>query len=331
HAAETTDPTLVYCPEENTLVAGDTVMTGSFPIFGQPVQQEGLEDDSWLSALDQVRSFGADHVLPGHGPVAHIPELKILEDICRYFLDHTHNEFAAGHDIHTAIKNIEAHLPTWITVIPVVWGTPRYAILRAWAGLAQLSEPGWQHIKPSACPTNDPAAAEKIKNIAHRQQSENWLDAADQCVEGGDIGQCISLLHLATKELPGNHLIWTKLGERLIEASRGIPSVLEKGDCFFEARSCWEKALEIEPQYAPALLADATFLCMMAFRNGDVPDIGLARMDQAEAAGADAAAVNFYRGIAARSMGDETSAKSHFTQALEHNPGFMQARLAMMA
>ena len=69
HSAETDDPTLIYCPQDKILAAGDTVMTGSFPIFGQPVQQEGLENDNWLKALDEVRDFGAEAVCPGHGPL----------------------------------------------------------------------------------------------------------------------------------------------------------------------------------------------------------------------------------------------------------------------
>ena len=52
------------------LAAGDTVMTGSFPIFGQPSQQEGLENDAWIGAINEVRGFQPLHVSPGHGPVA---------------------------------------------------------------------------------------------------------------------------------------------------------------------------------------------------------------------------------------------------------------------
>jgi glyoxylase-like metal-dependent hydrolase (beta-lactamase superfamily II) len=36
-SAETDDAMTVQLPQENCVLAGDTVMTGSFPIFGQPV------------------------------------------------------------------------------------------------------------------------------------------------------------------------------------------------------------------------------------------------------------------------------------------------------
>ena len=35
-------PWSFYLPQEGCVVAGDTVMTGSFPMFGQPVMNEGL-------------------------------------------------------------------------------------------------------------------------------------------------------------------------------------------------------------------------------------------------------------------------------------------------
>ena len=327
HSAETDDPTLIYCPEANILAAGDTVMTGSFPIFGQPVQQEGLENYNWVKALDEVRTFNADGVCPGHGPLADTKSLQLLEDICRYFLDETKAAFDRGLDLHATITEIEAKLPEWIASIPEVWGTPRYAILRAWAGLADLGEPGWQHVKPSAIPENPTAAKTACAELTEAQA---YCEAAEQCAEGGDLAQSVSILKLGCEQFPENAELLTAYGETLIEVSKTISSVLEKGDCFNLARQCWQKALAINPQYAPALLADAQFLVMMAFRNGDTPAKGLERLDQAESVHADPAKVAFYRGIAARCFADEDNAAKYFAQALAANPGFMPARLAMM-
>ena len=327
HSAETDDPTLIYCPEANILAGGDTVMTGSFPIFGQPVQQEGLENDNWIKALNEVRTFKADAVCPGHGPLADSALLQQLEDICRYFLDETKAATERGLDLAATIAHIEAHLPEWIANIPEVWGTPRYAILRAWAGLHDLGEPGWQHVKPSAIPRHDEAAQKKASTL---DACSAFLDAAEQCKEGGDIAQAVSLLELACEQYADETSVWCRYGDYLIDASKGIDSVLEKGDCFFEARKAWEKALRIDPQCAEALIADAQFLVMMAFRNGDHPQLGLDRLAEAESAGADPAKVSFYKGIAERCMDNEAAAAQHFQAALQANPGFMPARLAMM-
>ena len=57
--AETDDATTVHLPDEGLACAGDTVMTGSFPIFGQPVMNEGLmANRSWLEAVARIRALG---------------------------------------------------------------------------------------------------------------------------------------------------------------------------------------------------------------------------------------------------------------------------------
>ena len=75
-AAETDDALAVHLPQEGCVAAGDTVMTGSFPMFGQPVMDEGLMGTPrWLDTLAAIERLAPDHVLPGHGPVAHEAEL----------------------------------------------------------------------------------------------------------------------------------------------------------------------------------------------------------------------------------------------------------------
>lgn len=327
--AETADPTLVWCPQQRVLAAGDTVMTGSFPIFGQPSQREGLEDAAWLAALDQVRGFAAEHVSPGHGPVAHAAELATLERICRYFLDEVRRHHAAGLGLAETIRVMEDDMPAWITRIPEVWGTPRYAILRAWAGLADLGQPGWQHVKPSAIPR----AATPVR-APERNQLEAWSGLVAQASEGGDIAQAVSLAEAATAALPADPGAWTLLGATLIAASRGIASVLEKGDCFDAARQAIERALELAPGYGPALLQLGQFHTMMAYRNGDDPDRGEALLERAAAdptlSGRHRAEVAFYRGIAARARGDEPGAKARFGEALAADPSFKPALIAQM-
>ena len=326
HDAETADPTLVWCPEERVLAAGDTVMTGSFPIFGQPSQREGLENPEWLTAIDQVRGFQPLHVSPGHGPVAHEAELLMLERICRYFLDEVGRHHAAGHTLEETMRTMEDDMPAWITRIPEVWGTPRYAILRAWAGLADLGQPGWQHVKPSAIPRT--GATTDAKDLAA------FAEAVAQANEGGDVGRAVVWAEAATAALPQDPGAWTLLAATLIAASRGIASVLEKGDCFDAARSAVERALALDPAYGPALLQHGQFHTMMAFRNGDDPDRGVALLERA---GADArlsvrqrAEIAFYRGIAERARGNEAGAKQWFGRALAVDASYKPALMAQM-
>ena len=70
--AESDDALVIHLPQEGCVVAGDTVMTGSFPMFGQPAMNEGLMGTSdWLETLQAIERLQPVHVLPGHGPVAH--------------------------------------------------------------------------------------------------------------------------------------------------------------------------------------------------------------------------------------------------------------------
>lgn len=325
--AETADPTLVWCPERKILAAGDTVMTGSFPIFGQPSQREGMENDAWIAALDQVRGFGAEAVLPGHGPVARTEELAQLERIMRYFLDQVRAHHAAGHDLAETIRRMEEDLPAWITKIPEVWGTPRYAILRAWAGLVDLGEPGFQHVKPSAIP-RDPSVTPPTGD------QSAWTDLIDQHLEGGAVGAAVSLAEAACAAFPDQAWPQVCLARTMIAASRGIASVLEKGDCFQVARQAVARALDLVPGYAPALLQEGQFLTMMAFRNGEDPDRGERLLIEAEGGDLsvrEQAELQFYRGIAARARGDEADARRRFAAATRTDPAFMPAILALAA
>ncbi len=326
HRAETDDPTLVWCPEERVLAAGDTVMTGSFPIFGQPSQREGLEGDDWLAALDQVRAFGADHVSPGHGPVAHAAELDQLERIVRYFLDEVRRHHAAGHTLGETIAAIEGALPDWIRAIPEIWGTPRYAVLRVWAGLADLGEPGWQHVKPSAIPRRPPTAA--VRELS------DWRQQAESALEGGDPALAVGCAEAAVAALPDDPAAHVLQAAILIQVSRGIASVLEKGDCFDAAKRAIQRALELDPAYGPALLQLGQFHAMMAYRNGDDPApaqrlLALALEDD-RLTPRHRAEVAFYRGICERTVGSEGAARRRFAEALQADPGFMPARLAML-
>ena len=109
-----------------------------------------------------MEALGADHILPGHGPVAYEAELDLLKRIQRYFLDEVGTRVTQGLPLPALLDDLEAQLPDWMTSIPVTWGTPRYAILRVYRGLVPDDERGWQHVKPSAIPAADVAAAGSV-------------------------------------------------------------------------------------------------------------------------------------------------------------------------
>ncbi len=326
--AETDDAIAVHVVRENILMSGDTVMTGSFPIFGQPVWDEGLQDRQWIEAIRRLAAFNPAHVIPGHGPLAHEKELELLIKIEEYFLTEVKTLVERGCDIQRTLAELEPRLPAWITEMPLVWGTPRYAILRVFRGLTkkpQDRETGWQHYKPSAIPK----APEKW--MPAKETPQDFLQMASEAKEGGDAALRLAILEKAGKLFSDSPEILTAYAEALIEESRSEASVLEKGDFFRIARQCWDKVLAVHPDHVGALLGKGRYLTMMAYRGGDDPKTGMELLRKVTALKAGSAAeaeAVFYLGMGFRRLGDETKAHFQFQKAIQLNPSFMPAHLA---
>ena len=190
-SAETDDATAVHVVNENVVMSGDTVMTGSFPIFGQPVWDEGLQDEQWIRAIEKLNSFDPAHIVPGHGPLAHRAETELLIRIQRYFLDEVSARVKRGMELTALLEDVEKKLPAWITQLPLVWGTPRYAILRVYRALTKKDsdrEPGWQQLKPSAIPS-----AKTGPVVSKAETLDSFLSMAHEAEEGGDAGLKLSI------------------------------------------------------------------------------------------------------------------------------------------
>ena len=330
--AETDDATAIRIPAEECIVSGDTVMTGSFPIFGQPVMNEGLmANHDWINTIKELRTYAPKHVLPGHGPLAHDAEMELLIQIESYFLTEVRNRFEKGMPLNALLTELEANLPDWIRDIAEVWGTPRYAILRVYRGLIDDMEPGWQHLKPSAIPAADAESlSQKIREFA---DFDAYREASEEVEEGNDFGLAIAILKTATETYPQLPAAWTAYAGLLIRASRTVSSVLEKGDFFAEAKQALNTALELNAAYAPAHLLRGQSEILSAHRNGDAPDDGLVSIHKAMSLGIQGtqlAQAYFCIGMAHRTNGNEAAAKSAFAKAIAVDARFMPAQLANM-
>ncbi len=308
--AETDDATAVHVAGEGALITGDTVMTGSFPIFGQPCWDEGLQDRQWIDTIRGLMALGPRHILPGHGPLAGKAEVDLLLRIEEYFLAEVGACVARGMDAGATLRHLEPALPDWMKKIPLVWGTPRYAVLRVWRGLTRRAgdtEQGWQRFKPSAIPSADVSA--KVKGS---ESQIDLLSMAAEAAEGGDTAMRLSILKKCAEIFPHSPEVLTAYADALIEVSRKEDSVLEKGDFFNTARAAWDRALEISPSHAGALLGKGRYLTMMAYRGGEDPKAGMALLEKVQALKPEArlaAEAEFYLGIGYRRLGDEERAR----------------------
>ncbi|MDE0086906.1 MAG: MBL fold metallo-hydrolase [Candidatus Poribacteria bacterium] len=331
--AETDDATAIRIPAEGCIVSGDTVMTGSFPIFGQPVMNEGLmANHDWINTIKELRTYTPDHVLPGHGPLAHDAEIDLLLKIESFFLTEVRKRVEQNMSLAELLTDMETNMPNWIRNIAEVWGTPRYAILRVYRGLIDDPEPGWQHFKPSAIPTGD---AETLNQQTQELKDfEGYRETAEEVAEGNDFGLAIAILKAATKKFSNLPDAWTEYANLLAQTSRTVSSVLEKGDFFFEAKKALNTALELDPDYAPAHLLRGANYILSSYRNGDDPTPGMESIYKALVSGIEGtqlAQAYFSIGLAHRTNGDETLAREAFAQAIAVDPSFMPAQFANMA
>ena len=171
------------------------------------------------------------------------------------------------------------------------------------------------------------------KQTSKLDSLEGYFQAAGELGEGGDIGLKIAVLREATHRYPENPATWTELARTLNQESRVVSSVLEKGDFFSEARIAIQTALELDPDYAPALLLLGQTLITIAYRNGDDPGPGLTYIHRAlnlPLTGTQLAQAHFSIGLANRTNGAESEAKVALAKAIQSDPKFMPAQLANM-
>lgn len=328
-AAETDDATAIHVVKENVVMSGDTVMTGSFPIFGQPVWDEGLQDDQWIRTIEKIVSLKPTHIVPGHGELAHQAEIDCLIRIQKYFLSEVAARVKKGLDLKPLLEDLERQLPPWITEMPIVWGTPRYAILRVYRALTKKNsdrEPGWQQFKPSVIP-----APEKAFEVPEVETLESFLSMALEAGEGGDVGLKIAILKKATQVFSNSCEAFTSYADALVEASRREKSVLEKGDYFQEARRAWDNALALSPANPSTLLSKGRYLTLMAYRAGDDPGAGMRLLNKVielSSGGRLQSEAEFYLGMGYRRLSEEAKAHAQFQKALELDPSFLPAALA---
>jgi len=328
-SAETDDATTVYLPTEKCVISGDTLMTGSFPILGQPVMGEGLSDDrSWVRALKKMKALSPDHIIPGHGPLGQVSNIDFFIELLDYFVDAVVPLVEEGKSVEEMIQKIEGDLPEKYSQLPQVWGTPRYAILRIVRNMM-----GWQEMKPSAIPVVDPEIL-KVPISELEETPESFIRAAEFFEKENRIDLAVGLINEGCKKFPKDPSVWVSRGRIHIKGSRVVGSVLERADFFAEVCQSAEKALELDPNYAPAMILYGSYQAMGAFRNGDDPSEPmklLERVLKLPLEPADEAKALFYLGICHRSMEQENQAVPLFQRALELDPSYAPARMAMMA
>jgi glyoxylase-like metal-dependent hydrolase (beta-lactamase superfamily II) len=327
--AETDDAMAVFLPTEKCVISGDTLMTGSFPILGQPVMSEGLSDDRlWIKALQKMKALSPEKIIPGHGPLGGIPELDFFIELQTYFLDHVIPLAEEGRSVQEIIQRIESNLPERYASLPQVWGTPRYAVLRILKNIT-----GWQEMKPSALPQVDPEVLE-IPLAELNDQPLSYIQAAEFFEKENRVDLALGIINEGCQRHPKDPALWVARGKLHMKGSRMAGSVLERADFFVEVCRSAEKALDLDPNNAPALILYGSYHAMGAFRNGDDPTEAMGLLHRALKLSMDPseeAKANFFLGICYRALEQEEEAQALFKKALELDPSYAPPRMAMLS
>lgn len=78
--AHTPEDLVVYLPRQRVLLAGDLVFRGRIPFVGQ------ADSGRWIEALDRLIGFGAELIVPGHGPASGSAQADL--QLTRDYLQH---------------------------------------------------------------------------------------------------------------------------------------------------------------------------------------------------------------------------------------------------
>ena len=325
--AETDDANAVFVPSDQCIMSGDTLMTGSFPILGQPVMCEGLSDDrAWIKTLNKMKGLSPEKIIPGHGPLSTVSDIDFFIGLQSYFLDAVVPLVEAERPIAEILEIVEGGLPEQYASLPQVWGTARYAILRIINNMT-----GWQAMKPSAIPRIDPEILE-VPLAELDDNPESYVRAAEFFEKENRIDLALGIINEGCRLHPKQPSLWVARGRIHLKGSRVAGSVLERADFFVEVCRSANKALENDPNYVPALILYGSYHAMGAFRNGDDPSEAMEILDRVlklPLEPEEEAKAQFYLGICYRALEQEDKALPYFQQALELDPSYAPARMAM--
>ena len=107
--AHTGGDTLVYLPEEKVVYTGDIIFADAHPIIWEgPVS-------NWVKACDLMLAWGAEVVVPGHGPISDLGAVRSTRRYWDYVTAAARKRFDAGMPVDQAVRDISlAEFRGWI-------------------------------------------------------------------------------------------------------------------------------------------------------------------------------------------------------------------------
>jgi len=98
--AHTQGDVLVHVPDSKTVFTGDILFSGAHPIvWAGPFS-------NWIAACDRILAWEPERVVPGHGPLATVDEVRRGREYLVYVFDEAKKRRAAGMGFEEAARDI---------------------------------------------------------------------------------------------------------------------------------------------------------------------------------------------------------------------------------
>lgn len=65
---------VLYLPQEKIIFMGDLLFVKVHPYMGDG------DPDGWMHALDKLKEFELDYIIPGHGPIGTKEDIQLLQE-----------------------------------------------------------------------------------------------------------------------------------------------------------------------------------------------------------------------------------------------------------
>lgn len=106
-SAHSPSDSVAWLPQLRLLFTGDLLFNTLVPAM-----PPGGNSATWVQALERLEQLGAEHVVPGHGPVQTPAELANLRHWFVTLRAHVGNAIASGWDRETTITNVAVEMQT---------------------------------------------------------------------------------------------------------------------------------------------------------------------------------------------------------------------------
>jgi cyclase len=106
-SAHSPSDSVAWLPQLRTLFTGDLLFNTLVPAM-----PPGGNSARWVQALERLAQLGAEHVIPGHGPVQTPAELANLRNWLVTLRTHVSNAIASGWDRESTITNVAIEMQT---------------------------------------------------------------------------------------------------------------------------------------------------------------------------------------------------------------------------